>query len=188
MQVAPVLDVKSAEFSSVKEAHDHAVRALVLAGVSEFAARKGIEAIENLQTSMRGGMIFDATTGERLDNLGDRGVRLSHMDCEDENEFMNFLIKKGAVKNSTGGTKVREALILASKAAFPAGYVAEWCQSDDPNYLTGYVAHGKFYERLFPVKLPGSAVGGRVFFLRSGTDVESVINFYENQPLLVEVR
>jgi 6-carboxyhexanoate--CoA ligase len=179
----PALPIRLKNFPTIGEAHEHATRLLINAGVSENAAKKGVATIRNLKTSMRGGMIMESIGGERVDNFRERGVRLSHMDCESEGEFLDFLSK-----NSANGTKTREAVILASKAAAADGYVAELCWSDDRDYTTGYVACGKFYTRIAPMKTAGSTIGGRIFFICHKTNVEATIDYFEKQPVLVCVK
>jgi 6-carboxyhexanoate--CoA ligase len=178
----PVLKIESSEFLTIEEAHNNAVTSLMEFGVSEIAARKGVESIKNLSTSMRGGMMLDAITGERIDNLGERGVRLSHMDCENESAFLSFLAKSGV-----GSEKVRDAIVLASKAAFAKGYMAELCWSDDPHYITGYVASKKIYRRFSPMKQRENNIGGRIFFVETGADLNGLIDFFEHSPVLVQV-
>ncbi|MDR1173768.1 MAG: 6-carboxyhexanoate--CoA ligase [Puniceicoccales bacterium] len=181
VRLIPALKIESLEFATVEQAHDGAIASLVEFGVSKIAARKGIELIKNLPASMRGGMILDAITGERIDNSGVRGIRLSLMDCENESAFLSFLAESGL-----GSEKVREAVILASKAAFTKDYIAELCWSDDPHYVTGYVASKEIYRRLSPMKLKEDNIGGRVFFVKPSVDLEDLIDFFEHQPVLVK--
>ncbi|MDR1890949.1 MAG: 6-carboxyhexanoate--CoA ligase [Puniceicoccales bacterium] len=178
----PALKIESLEFATMEQSHGNAIISLMEFGVSEIAAHKGIELIKNLSASMRGGMVLNAVTGERIDNFGDRGVRLSHMDCKNEPAFLSFMAEYGV-----GGEKVREAVILASKAAFAKDYVAELCWSDDPHYVTGYVASKEIYRRLSPMKSKEDNIGGRVFFVKSSVNLNDLIDFFENQPVLVEV-
>jgi 6-carboxyhexanoate--CoA ligase len=181
IRLIPALKIESLEFATVKQAHGSAIDSLVEFGVSKVAACKGVELVKNLSVSMRGGMILDAITGERVDNAGVRGIRLSHMDCENESVFLNFLAESGL-----GGEKVREAVILASKAAFTRDYIAELCWSDDPYYVTGYVASKEIYRRLSPMKLKENNMGGRVFFVKPNPDLDGLIDFFEHQPVLVK--
>ena len=76
---------------------------------------------------MRGAIVMDAETGERLDGRGERGVRCSNMDSADTAEYEAKMRGKGL-----GGDHPREALVLASKVAHGPGTVAELCWSDDP--------------------------------------------------------
>lgn len=73
-----------------------AVEELVKAGVSTEAAAAGISRIINLRDSMRGAMLLDADTGLRVDSLGERGVRVSKMDCDNSERYeAETFMKKG---------------------------------------------------------------------------------------------
>ena len=158
-----------------------AVEELVKAGVSTEAAAVGISSIINLQDSMRGAMLLDADTGLRVDSLGERGVRVSKMDCDNSERYEARLLEKGLL-----GDHVREALVLASKVASAVGIVAELCWSDDPEYVTGYVASAKYgYKRIPVMKEYGNPIGGRVFFVEQGTDVQKLITYLQDQVVLI---
>ncbi|MDR1457447.1 MAG: 6-carboxyhexanoate--CoA ligase [Puniceicoccales bacterium] len=181
IRLVSALKIESLEFATVEQAYGSAIASLVEFGVSKTAACKGVELIKNLSASMRGGMVLDAITGERIDSFGDRGIRLSHMDCENESAFLSYLVESGI-----GGEKVREAMILASKAAFAKNYIAELCWSDDPHYVTGYVASKEIYRRLSPMKLKEDYIGGRMFFVKPNANLDDLIDFFEHQPVLVK--
>ncbi len=83
---------------------------------------------------------------------------------------------------------MREALVLASKVQSAEGIVGELCWSDDPDYTVGYVACNGIYHRIPKMKELGSHIGGRVFFVRSEIDRESVIEYLEKAPVLVQRR
>ena len=54
---------------------------------------------------------------------------------------------------------------MASKVASAVGVVAELCWSDDPEYVSFYVASAKYgYKRIPVLKEYGNPIGGRVFF------------------------
>ena len=142
--------------------------------ISETAVLKAISLLKSLDKSMRGAMLVDAITGERLDT-GDRGVRVSHMDSFDSHALGD-------------NEHMREALVLASKVQSADGIVGELCWSDDPDYTVGYVACNGVYHRLPNMKEFGSDIGGRVFFVRSDIDSESVIEYLERTPVLVQRR
>ena len=140
--------------------------------ISEAAVLKAISLLKSLDKSMRGAILVDAITGERLDT-GDRGVRVSHMDSFDSHALGD-------------NEHMREALVLASKVQSADGIVGELCWSDDPDYTVGYVACNGVYHRLTNMKEFGSDIGGRVFFVRSDIDSESVIEYLERAPVLVK--
>jgi len=168
------LKVEEHKTGSISESHQLATELLDGSVISKTAVHKAISMLKSLDRSMRGAMLVDAITGERLD-IGNRGVRVSHMDSFDsyalgDNEHM------------------REALVLASKVQSAEGVVGELCWSDDPDYTVGYVACNGVYHRLPNMKELGSNIGGRVFFVQSDINSESVITYLERAPVLVQRR
>ena len=160
-----------------------AKKELLRIGVSKAAVKSAFRELESLTDSMRGAIVMDAVTGERLDDRAERGVRCSNMDCEDTALYEARMAEKGL-----GGDHPREALVLASKVAYGPGTVAELCWSDDPDYVTGYVGSKKFgYGRITVMKDMGDPVGGRVFFVEHGTDVARYDDYMQNQVVLVRM-
>lgn len=65
--------------------------------------------------------------------------------------------------------------------------IAELCWSDDPDYITGYVAGKKMgYQRITAMKEYGTEEGCRVFFIDGSNDVNTYIHDLEKQPILIE--
>lgn len=168
------LKVEEHKTSSIFESHQLAIELLDDPAISKTAVHKAISLLKGLDKSMRGAMLVDAITGERLDT-GNRGVRVSHMDSFDSHALGD-------------NEHMREALVLASKVQSADGVVGELCWSDDPDYTVGYVACNGVYHRLPNMKEFGSDIGGRVFFVRSDIDSESVIEYLERTPVLVQRR
>ena len=168
------LKVEEHKTSSISESHQLAIDLLDDPAISKTAVHKAISMLKRLDRSMRGAMLVDAITGERLDT-GDRGVRVSHMDSFDSHALGD-------------NEHMREALVLASKVQSADGIVGELCWSDDPDYTVGYVACNGVYHRLPNMKEFGSDIGGRIFFVRSDIDSESVIEYLERTPVLVQRR
>lgn len=180
----PLLNFSACRGKTAEEGHKTAIEELVRAGVFPEAACQGMKLLENLKDSMRGAMVLNAETGERLDNMGERGVRASKMDCVDSRGYDEYLQRCGLT-----GDHVREALVLASKVAGADGMVAELCWSDDPYYVTGYVASPLYGYRRIPVmKERGNGVGGRIFFVRPSTDLKKLINYLEEQVVMIRPR
>lgn len=181
IQYRSLLALSACKADNVREGRKVALYELVQAGVSPSAASLGIGAILALPDSMRGAMLVDAVTGERLDALGNRGVRVSNMDVDDADEFASVL-----AKHNLRGDHVREALVLASKVAGGEGIVAELCWSDDPLYVTGYVGSPKNGYRRIPVlKNLHDGVGGRVFFVKPGTNISILIKYLQEQVIFI---
>lgn len=176
----PLLSVESRTTSDVEMGRKMAEECLVEAGVTLEAVKKGMESLLTLKDSMRGAMLLCGVTGQRLDDGKMRGVRVSRMDIGDADDFHNMLIEKGM-----NNTHVQEALVLASKVAAAPNIIAELCWSDDPDYTTGYVASKAGYIRIPHCKPLGSFLGGRVFFLKPESDLNRVIAYLENQPVMV---
>ncbi len=168
------LKVEEHKTGSISESHQLATELLDGSVISKTAVHKAISMLKSLDRSMRGAMLVDAITGVRLDT-GNRGVRVSHMDSFDSHALGD-------------NEHMREALVLASKVQSADGIVGELCWSDDPDYTVGYVACNGVYHRLPNMKELGSNLGGRVFFIQSDIDSESVITYLESTPVLVQRR
>lgn len=128
---------------------------------------------------LRGAMLVDADTLERLEPDRERGVRATRMD-----------MAEGAERPTApdGKQHYREAAVLAAKVCAAPYMVAEICISDDPDYVTGYVAApGLGYVRIERMKEAGSPRGGRIFLYRGPREaVAGTVAFLERQPVLVE--
>lgn len=150
-----------------------AIRLLEAAGVSRAA---DVPALLAGAAGMRGAILADADTLERLEPDRSRGVRATRMDAA----------WTGGMPDGPDKNHYREAIVLATKAAHAPGMVAELCVSDDPDYVTGYVASKTLgYVRLRTLKRMGDPCGGRVFLIR-GDDPAAVLRFLERVPVLVE--
>lgn len=175
----PVITSKASGITAGREA---AKEALIRAGVTPKAVFAGFEALAGLCASMRGAMVVDAQTGKRLDDRGERGIRVSRMDMLDEASYVGWLQQQGY-----NNTHIREAVILASKVLASPGAVAELCWSDDPEYVAGYVATKNAYTRFTQLKDQGSPIGGRIIFVKENTDIEQLIAYLQYQAVLIKV-
>lgn len=126
---------------------------------------------------MRGAMLYDIATGRRLEPDQTRGVRATYMDA----------LRGNAVDSCKN--HFNEAIVLATKVANAPGIVAEICISDDPEYVTGYVATKELgYVRIMKMKEIGDENGGRIFLFDSRkADAQECIRFLQEQKVLVEV-
>ena len=154
--------------------------------VSEESAQKGIQSILDLEESIHGAMLIDKDSGERIDNKGIRGVRVTGIASADITKYKESLKNDGRE-----GLHLEEALILASKIASCKGIVAELCWSDDPSYVIGYIGTKENYERIPILKDKGNPVGGRVFFvdanqLNDDYTLDDLIAYLEKQVVLIE--
>ena len=168
------LEVEEHRAHTIAAAHQLAIELLQGPEITEVAVQNAIALLKGIDSSMRGAMLVDATTGKRIDE-GNRGVRVSHMDSFDSEALGD-------------NDHMREALVLASKVQSGEGIVGELCWSDDPDYTVGYVACNGTYHRIPNMKELDSAIGGRVFFVRSDIDRDSVIEYLEKAPVLVQRR
>ena len=166
------LQVEEHRAHTIAEAHQLGNELLQSPHITEVAIQNAITLLKELDSSMRGAMLIDAMTGKRID-VGNRGVRVSHMDSFDSDALGD-------------NEHMREALVLASKGQSADGIVGELCWSDDPDYTVGYVACNGVYHRIPNMKELGSDIGGRVFFVRSDIDCESVVEYLEKAPVLVQ--
>ena len=125
---------------------------------------------------MRGAMLYDIATGTRLEPDQQRGVRATYMDALHSSTV-------DSCKNH-----FNEAIVLATKVANAPGMVAELCISDDPNYITGYVASKELgYVRIMKMKEMGDENGGRIFLFDSRkAKPEDCIEFLQKKKVLVE--
>ena len=168
----PALKVATEVVASPEEGWRKVAELLASAG---FARVAEIRELFRETYSMRGAMLLDADTLERLEPDRSRGVRATYMDAA-----------AGCV---AAGTKdhYAEAIVLASKVQRAPGIVGEICMSDDPGYVTGYVATKELgYRRITALKEKGDPSGGRIFLYRGRReDVAETIRFLEKTPVLV---
>lgn len=127
--------------------------------------------------AMRGAMLLDVRRLKRLEPDIDRGIRATYMDQE---RLDNTLLC--SEKNHYA-----EAIVLATKVVNCPGIIGEICISDDPDYVTGYVAskeHG--YRRITKMKEMGSLNGGRIFLYDGEPcDVQKTIDFLQKEKVIV---
>jgi len=200
-----------------------------MARAAELLAADGVSRVPEIMAlfretyAMRGAMLLDADTLERLEPDRARGVRATRMDAcgafeapaarsEVQGAYGAFeapAARSDANAREAGfepanvrtanfepanareaGSKnhFREALVLASKVQAAPGIVAEICVSDDPDYVTGYVASKSLgYRRIATIKEKGDPSGGRIFLFRGPRGlVPDCIRFLQEQTVLVE--
>jgi 6-carboxyhexanoate--CoA ligase len=168
------LPVRTLTVETPEQGRKIAAKLLAAEGIKNAEAI--IEKIKDAY-AMRGAMLLDVHTLERLEPNPERGLRATYMDYA--NSGMD-----GSQKNH-----FKEALVLATKTAACPGIVGEFCISDDPDYVTGYVASRTMgYVRITKLKELGDENGGRVFLFDSTeSTVKACLEFIQRQKVLVRV-
>lgn len=181
----PLLPVTTLKCNSPEKARKIITLKLQSLGISKKAIDNGF-AVLNSKKTMRGASLILLESGTRVEPDKERGIRASRMGIEKSTE-KNLLEKLSGTKiNTTGMMRVKEALVLASKAASWPDVIAEACISDDPDYTTGYIASKKFgYLRIPNIKREKVMHGGRVFFIRETADVAGLISYLERKPVII---
>lgn len=175
----PALPVVTVETGSVAAARSVATRLLADAGVGERALAAGRDALET-DTAARGAALLDARDGARLDPDPERGVRATRMGAARDAGLESAIERAGLAD-----TRVRDALVLATKVAATPGILGEVCRSDNPDYAAGYCVAGGVYYRFPALSDPGDDRGGRAVFLAPTADPEACVRFLEEAPVLV---
>lgn len=153
---------------------------LACCGIRKAVIEKGFQLLEE-NYHVRGALLIDVETGERIDGRKDRGVRVSAFDWH-EKSFTWWL----AENRLTEQVRMKEAVALASKVCAHEWTVAEVCWSDDPDYVTGYVASPLFgYERVSQLKTEGDHRGGRLLFVRQDGNLDTYIHYLEKTPVWI---
>ncbi|WP_396897485.1 6-carboxyhexanoate--CoA ligase [Niallia endozanthoxylica] len=181
IKVLKPLPVRTYEASSVEEGQSAARKLLEQAGVPTESIDKAYELITEF-SELRGAILFDIRSGLRIDDRNEKGIRVSRMD------WLTANFEKWAEHYQlTRSQRMREALVLAAKVCAHPATVAELCWSDDPEYITGYVASKRLgYQRITKLKEYGDERGCRIFFVDGLSDLASYIEYLEKQPIFVQ--
>lgn len=133
---------------------------------------------------MRGAMIMDRRTGERLEEDHDRGIRASRFDWSEE---ASADMDRALAAMGLTHVRTKEALALASKVARAPGIIAELCWSDDAGYTAGYVAGPSCgYVRFRHLKRAVVPFGGRAFFIEpTAWDYDAFRTYLQETPVLI---
>ena len=173
------------EKSVAKAAHNNSVilsEAKNQAFLADF--RQQLPELLKSTFPMRGAMLYDIRTGNRLEPNQERGVRATYMDALKSNTVD---ARETGAAPSANKNHFNEAIVLATKVANAPGIVAELCISDDPDYVTGYVGSLELgYVRIMKLKEMGDPNGGRIFLFDSNkTTAEECIDFLQKKKVLV---
>ncbi|MFB5664020.1 6-carboxyhexanoate--CoA ligase [Alteribacillus sp. HJP-4] len=174
------LTVQTNEVTTVEEGQVLAKFLLEKTGVPKDIIKKAYKEIPEYPVS--GAILIDIHTGERVDGRIDKGVRVSRMDWQTGN-FNKWARSKADSTNP----RLKEALTLATKVTNHKLTIAELCWSDDPDYITGYVASKKLgYQRITQLKQYGDDRGCRIFFVDKLSDINTYMSYLEEQPILIQ--
>jgi 6-carboxyhexanoate--CoA ligase len=177
IQILKALPVTRVDVDSWQQGLDKAFELIDKAAeLKDF--RKKLPELLRETFPMRGAMLYDIATGERLEPDRNRGVRATYMDALRSSDV-------DSQKNH-----FNEAIVLATKVANAPGMVAELCISDDPEYVTGYVASRELgYVRIMKMKEMGDENGGRIFLFDSRkAKAEECIEYLQKKKALVDTR
>ncbi len=177
IQILKALPVTRVDVDSWQQGLDKAFELIDKAAeLKDF--RKKLPELLRETFPMRGAMLYDIATGERLEPDHERGVRATYMDALRSSDV-------DSQKNH-----FNEAIVLATKVANAPGMVAELCFSDDPEYVTGYVASRELgYVRIMKMKEMGDENGGRIFLFDSRkATAEECIEYLQKKKVLVDTQ
>ncbi len=177
IQILKALPVTRVDVDSWQQGLDEAFELIDKAAeLKDF--RKKLPELLRETFPMRGAMLYDIATGERLEPDHERGVRATYMDALRSSDV-------DSQKNH-----FNEAIVLATKVANAPGMVAELCISDDPEYVTGYVASKELgYVRIMKMKEVGDENGGRIFLFDSRkAKAEECIEYLQKKKVLVDTQ
>lgn len=187
------LGVRTMTSSSCEEALRVAKEVLESNGIPSIVIKRAFDLLRSDPAicvapegaNMRGAVIMDAFTGERMEPDMKRGVRVSRIDYTED---ARLILEKGLRSCGIYHKRVMDALAIATKVSNRREAMAELCWSDNPDYTTGYVAsRGSGYVRITNMKERGSLRGGRVFFINpEGMDLNQYINHLERQPVMID--
>jgi 6-carboxyhexanoate--CoA ligase len=188
VRAVPSLDLVSLNIHDRAACRENAARVLETSGVSPEAIQAAFRALEQGAATgggnMRGAMLIDGSSGERLEPDSSRGVRVSRFDWSDE---ASEQIDRELAALGLTHFRTKEALALATKVALAPGIIAELCWSDEPDYTAGYVASRTTgYVRLPQMKQAGNRIGGRAFFIRRDNfDSNTLMAYLQETPVLI---
>lgn len=177
IQILKALPVTRVDVDSWQQGLDKAFELIDKAAeLKDF--RKKLPELLRETFPMRGAMLYDIATGERLEPDHERGVRATYMDALRSSDV-------DSQKNH-----FNEAIVLATKVANAPGMVAELCFSDDPEYVTGYVASRELgYVRIMKMKEMCDENGGRIFLFDSRkATAEECIEYLQKKKVLVDTQ
>lgn len=178
------LDIMSITFSDFEKANEFAADLINKStGIDKGKIEEYIRMIHTGASPdgevMRGAMVVNRK-GERIEMDKFRGVRTTNVDYRDRERIKSILLGKGYTERTL------DALAIATKNLNCEYILAEYCISDDPNYIHGYVATYGRYIRLYPLKDRGNTKGGRIYFVDDDVNLVKLYHYLENNTILIE--
>lgn len=179
----PVFMIQVPDYTAARKA----CKALLLkSGISTDAIENGCEFLEKGYQDGRGlsgALVMDGSSSSILNPEG-KGVRATTMDfTDDAHGEIDSMLGRYDLSHS----RLKEALVLATKVAHAPYARAELCYSDNPDYHVGYVAiPNKGYFRIPHLKTP-SSMGGRIFFVHGDNFSWDIYSRYlRNTPVFID--
>lgn len=185
--IEKALPIYSYDFQSVEKSYEFAAERLKSLGIKHHVISRALELLRFGPNpkggNMRGAVVMDLESGERLEPDQERGIRTVGFDWKDR-AFVKKTLKERGIKRFYL-ERLMDALALATKNIY-CGVIAELCWSDDPDYTTGYIASKELgYVRIKPMKEEGVALGGRVYFVKR-EKLQAIIECLEKKVVLIE--
>jgi len=168
VRTLPALDMLSILAGDLATCRDLALRALEKAGVTAHAATSAIAALDAGPSpsgrNMRGAVVMDAATGERLEPDPERGIRVSRFDWSDEASAKadEMLSRRGLTHFRT-----KEALALATKVAMHPRWLPRSAGPMIPRILPATSLPGHSGIFAFPDEGAGPRYGRKGLFRRA---------------------
>ncbi len=178
------LPIKNYRFGCVPLAHNFIVglleeelsidRSLVRSLLSKL-----VSGLKGGKENLPGALLVDPRSGKILNENPDKGVRTVLFDWREREKIRERLLKAGFTERTL------DALALATKNVY-CGVEAEICISDDPSYITGYLASPKLgYVRITPMKEKGNPFGGRIYFVKE-ENLSKTLKCLRKLPILIK--
>jgi len=174
----PVLSIRLFSTNNTEAARSRATALLKEQGIATAQIELAFNLLTKPPADLRGAWILAADTGRIIRE----NVRVTRFGWKDSTlkSLQNIL-----AANSLSGTRIQEALALASKVNACPQIIAEICWSDNPDYSTGYVASSVLGYCRLPNFKPAGKGGGRIFWIEREQHVNHVINWLREVPCLI---
>ncbi len=184
LYIEETLQIEDTVYTSLEEARKRAVDILHKeTGIKMSRLEELLKIIDTGAapdgSNMRGAMIVNEN-GERIEKDRFRGVRTTSVDFIEREKTLKILKSKGYTDRTL------DALALTTKNLHYPDMIAEYCISDESNYITGYVSTKERYYRITPLKEKGKEKGGRIYFVKNSIDIEDFYNYLQNRPVLIK--